>query len=197
MSRHHHRAHHVNDHHWSKCIHAPCVLHQGSGHLSLGQLRLCLPVCVGIRCCQLPVHRPGPPGAQDERAGTISGLFLLYAIWCCCEKSSHLVCIINKKRQPSLLISQTSPELFQEFSSSRAQASLLDFLQFHSQGLSCWHDTDTTTATEREITSKNNEHLHPTVTAFWKVQYIKFNRSLKLLNMLFTTVCLCSRHCSV
>lgn len=92
MSRHHHSADHVHHHHWCECIHAPGVLYQGGGHLPLGQFRLCLLICVGVRRCQLPVHRPGPPRAQDEREGTISGLFLLHAVWCC-KKSN-----INNKR---------------------------------------------------------------------------------------------------
>lgn len=75
VSRHHHSADHVHHHHWSECVHAPGVLHQSSGHIPLGQLRLRLLVCVRVRCCQLPVHSPGPPGAQNERTGSISGLF--------------------------------------------------------------------------------------------------------------------------
>ncbi|XP_039642458.1 gamma-aminobutyric acid receptor subunit rho-2a isoform X2 [Perca fluviatilis] len=73
-SRHqdHYGADHVHYHHRSECVHAPGVLHQGGGHLPVGQLRLCLLVCVGVRRRQLPVHRPGPQRAQEERAGAIS-----------------------------------------------------------------------------------------------------------------------------
>ncbi|XP_061749856.1 gamma-aminobutyric acid receptor subunit rho-2-like isoform X3 [Nerophis ophidion] len=67
----HHGADHVHHHHGGQRLHASGVLHQGRGHLPLGQLCLCLLICLGIRCCQLPVHRPGPPGTQKERAGTI------------------------------------------------------------------------------------------------------------------------------
>ena len=87
--RHHHSADHVHHHHRSERVHAAGVLHQGGGHLPLGQLRLCLFIRVGVRSCQLSVHCPGPPRAQDEREGAISGLFPLHAVWCC-EKDPRI-----------------------------------------------------------------------------------------------------------
>ena len=64
-SRHHHSVDHVHHHHRGQRLHAAGLLHQGSGHLPLGQFRLCLPV--GDRVCggQLPLHRP-----REEREET-------------------------------------------------------------------------------------------------------------------------------
>lgn len=64
--RHHHCIDHVHHHHRRQCLHATGLLHQGGGHLPLGQLRLCLPV--GDRVCggQLPLHRTGKEREETE-----------------------------------------------------------------------------------------------------------------------------------
>ncbi|XP_069052548.1 gamma-aminobutyric acid receptor subunit rho-1-like isoform X2 [Lepisosteus oculatus] len=63
----HHGAHHVHHHHRSQRLHAQGLLHQGGGHLPLGQLRLRVPVGAGVRRRQLPDHRAGEEGEKDTR----------------------------------------------------------------------------------------------------------------------------------
>ena len=72
--RDHHGADHVHHHHRCERLHAPRVLHQGRGHLPLGQLRLRVPVGAGVRGRQLPDHGAGAQGAgaaaEGERSST-------------------------------------------------------------------------------------------------------------------------------
>lgn len=67
--RHHHGADHVHHHHGGQRLHAEGVLHQGGGHLPLGQLRLRLPVGDRVRGGQLPLHRAGEEREEAEGAG--------------------------------------------------------------------------------------------------------------------------------
>lgn len=97
VCRHHHSVDHVHHHHWRQRIYAPRVLHQGCGHLPVGQLCLCFPVRAGVCCCQLPVYGAGPQGAQAEGEGAVSGWS-----WSSCFS-------INERKQRFLFMSQTCP----------------------------------------------------------------------------------------
>ena len=69
VCRDHHGADHVHHHHGRERLHAPRVLHQGRGHLPLGQLRVRVPLGAGVRGRQLPDHRAGAEGAEAAGEG--------------------------------------------------------------------------------------------------------------------------------
>lgn len=73
LFRYHHSADHVHHHHRGQRLHASRVLHQGRGHLPLGQLRLCLPLGDRVRGCELPLNCAGE---EREEAEGESKLFL-------------------------------------------------------------------------------------------------------------------------
>ncbi|XP_054991905.1 gamma-aminobutyric acid receptor subunit rho-2 isoform X2 [Sorex araneus] len=65
--RYHHGADHVHHHHGRECLHAPRLLHQGGGHLSVGQLRVRVPLGAGVCGRQLPDHGAGAQRAEASR----------------------------------------------------------------------------------------------------------------------------------
>lgn len=69
VCRDHHGADHVHHHHGCERLHAPRVLHQGRGHLPLGQLRVRVPLGAGVRGRQLPDHRAGEERAEAAGEG--------------------------------------------------------------------------------------------------------------------------------
>ena len=80
VCRDHHGADHVHHHHGRERLHAPRVLHQGRGHLPLGQLRVCVPLGAGVRGRQLPDHRAGAEGAEAAGEGERSFIHFLVGV---------------------------------------------------------------------------------------------------------------------
>ncbi|XP_076834375.1 gamma-aminobutyric acid receptor subunit rho-2a isoform X1 [Brachyhypopomus gauderio] len=74
---HHHRAHHVHHHHGSERLYAAGVLHQSRGHLPVGQLRVRLPFCAGVRGGELPFYSAGQERAQTAGQSQIAVSALL------------------------------------------------------------------------------------------------------------------------
>lgn len=72
LSRDHHRADHVYDHHWGERLHAPRFLHQSSGHLPVGQFCVRLPLGAGIRGSELPDHSAREEGEETSGKGMIA-----------------------------------------------------------------------------------------------------------------------------
>ena len=78
--RDHHGADHVHHHHGRERLHAPRVLHQGRGHLPLGQLCVRVPLGAGVRGRQLPDHRAGAEGAEAAGEGERSFIHFLVGV---------------------------------------------------------------------------------------------------------------------
>lgn len=97
LSRDNHCADHVHNHHWGERLHAPCFLHQSSGHLPVGQFCVCLPLSTGIRSSELPDYGARAEGEETPGQGEVFlSLMQLYPpgkgmanVWKCSEVCNY------------------------------------------------------------------------------------------------------------
>lgn len=166
VSRHHHGPDNVHHHHWCLSLYATGVLRQSRGHLLVGKLPVCLPVCHWVRCCQLFHHSGGDEEVQEGKGYSSLDFRDLQ-----CLLKFHVTCLTHRKWFHaiwSLLTSENNsalrPILLQMPNSYNATEAMAFDGCFHDNeiDLTSFPEVSSTPNTEGNTQSRNSTVSAPT-----------------------------------